>query len=206
MTLTVTEAVLLAIAPQAKRDLVAASAPAFARQCPLADMATPLRLAHFLGQLAHESQGFLRLEENLNYSATRLMQMWPARFPTLELAARYAHQPEKIANFVYGGRLGNVAPGDGWRYRGRGFIMTTGLENYDRTGARVRQNLVLFPELLLEPAIAVAASIDYWMNRGLNHLADADDIEEITHKISGAKTGIESRSLCVERAKKAFGV
>ena len=93
---------------------------------------TPLREAAFLAQTAHESQNFTRLVENLNYSAKRLTQVWPKRFPTLDKAQPYANNPEKLANFTYANRNGNgsEASGDGWKYRGRGFIQITGRANY----------------------------------------------------------------------------
>src|SRR5688572_5216436 len=92
---------------------------------------TPLRRAHFLAQVAHESGGFKRLVENLNYSADALVRTWPSRFDAAT-AKQYARQPERIANKVYAGRLGNgdETSGDGWRYRGRGYIQLTGQVNY----------------------------------------------------------------------------
>ena len=93
---------------------------------------TRLREAAFLSQIAHESQGLMRLEENLNYSAQRLRAVFPKRFPTDAIANAFARQPEKIANSIYANRIGNGPPesGDGFRYRGRGFIQITGKEGY----------------------------------------------------------------------------
>ena len=82
--------------------------------------------AHFVSQVLHESGGLRWLEENLNYSAARLVAVWPRRFPTEDRARPYARNPERLANNVYGGRMGNTEPGDGWRYRGRGLIQITG--------------------------------------------------------------------------------
>jgi putative chitinase len=97
---------------------------------------TPERMAAFLAQIAHESSEFRRLVESLNYTGSRLMKVWPKRFQTLEKANEYARQPEKLANYVYAKRLGNgdVASGDGWRYRGRGLIQLTGRANYQTAG------------------------------------------------------------------------
>src|SRR6185295_14923476 len=92
------------------------------------------RLQYFLAQLGHESNGLTNREENLNYSASRLMEIWPSRFPTLDVAQQYDHAPEKLANFVYGGRMGNNSNGDGFRYRGRGYIQLTGRETYREIG------------------------------------------------------------------------
>src|SRR5690554_2663020 len=83
-------------------------------------------VAMLMAQVGHESADLTRLEENLNYSAKRLMQVWPSRFPNSRIADRYARDPEMLANEVYGGRMGNDKNGDGWRYRGRGPIQLTG--------------------------------------------------------------------------------
>ena len=93
------------------------------------------RLQYFLAQLGHESNGLTHKEENLNYSAKRLTEIWPSRFPTLDSAKPFAFNPEKLANKVYGGRMGNTEPGDGYRYRGRGYIQLTGRETYTITGS-----------------------------------------------------------------------
>ena len=92
------------------------------------DISSPERAAGFLAQVAHESAEFQRLVERLSYSATRLMAVWPRRFPTLELARRYERQPERLASYVYANRIGNgdAASGDGWRFRGRGILQITG--------------------------------------------------------------------------------
>lgn len=88
-------------------------------------------LAYILATAHHETGArFAPVEENLNYSAKRLTQVWPKRFPTIAAAAPYANNPQALANKVYGGRLGNTAPDDGWRYRGRGLVQVTGKDNY----------------------------------------------------------------------------
>lgn len=97
----------------------------------------PNRLQFFLAQLGHESSGLTVDEENLDYSAARLMAVWPSRFPTLAAAQPYAHNPRALANKVYGGRLGNIGPDDGWKYRGRGYIQLTGRDAIARS-ARLR--------------------------------------------------------------------
>ncbi|KSV79535.1 lytic enzyme [Sinorhizobium sp. GW3] len=97
---------------------------------------TPLaHLAAILAEAHHETGGAMQpVSENLNYSAKRLTEVWPSRFPTLAAAAPYANNPQRLANKVYGGRLGNVDPGDGWLFRGRGLAQITGRENYARFG------------------------------------------------------------------------
>jgi len=107
---------------------------------PKYDIVTPKRLAAFLAQTAHESAGFTAVRENLNYSAQALMKTWPSRF-NATTAAAYARQPEKIANKVYANRMGNgdEASGDGWRYRGRGLIQTTGKANYTKLAQYIKK-------------------------------------------------------------------
>ena len=97
---------------------------------------TPTRQAAFIGQCQHESNNFRTLEENLHYSADVLMRVWPSRFPNIDVANKYANDPEKIANKVYGGRadLGNIEDGDGWKFHGRGVIQLTGRSNYTVCG------------------------------------------------------------------------
>lgn len=95
----------------------------------------PRWLAYIMATAHHETGArFAPVEENLNYTAKRLCQVWPSRFPNASAAAPYAGNPEKLANKVYGGRMGNVAPGDGWKYRGRGLVQITGKANYDKYG------------------------------------------------------------------------
>lgn len=164
---------------------------------------TPLRRAHFMAQLAHESAGFKRLVENLNYSAEALLRTWPSRF-TPESAKACARQPEKIANTVYAGRLGNDQPGDGWRYRGRGYIQLTGKANYAEFSQRVfgDDRLVHDPHQAAEPAVAMRIAGAYWVAKGLNTLADLDDLEAITRRINGGLHGLADRRRWLEHFKR----
>lgn len=144
--------------------------------------ATPARLAEWLGEMAHESDGFRALVENLRYgSAARIRAVWPTRFPTAASAAPFVRQPEKLANLVYAGRMGNGPPssGDGWRFRGRGIIHLTGRENYRRAG------LEATPDAAADPATAVRIACDYWTERALNTLADAGQSDAISARING---------------------
>ncbi|MNP38453.1 Chitinase class I [compost metagenome] len=147
-----------------------------------------LRAAAFLAQVGHESGHLRQLVENLNYSAKGLMATWPTRFDAT-LAAQYARQPERIAAAVYNGRMGNTAPGDGWRYRGRGLIQVTGKANYQNAGAALGLDLVAHPELLKQPGHAAMSAAWYWSANGLNELADAGQFEKITRKINGGLNG-----------------
>lgn len=154
-----------------------------------------LRFAAFAGQLAHESAEFTRLEENLNYSAERLMAVWPKRFPTLERAKAYARAPEKLANNVYANRMGNGSEesGDGWYYRGRGPLQLTGFDNHKKYGEIIGVDLVARPEKLLVPTIGIAAAGAFWQGHGLNTLADLEDHAAITQIINGGDLGLKQR-------------
>jgi putative chitinase len=109
----------------------------------------------FLGQVLHESGLLSRLEEDLNYSAQRLTQVWPNRFPDISAAQPYAHNPEALANNVYYKRLGNSERGDGWRYRGRGLIQVTGKSNYAAVCRATQLDCLNNPDLLAQPILLV---------------------------------------------------
>lgn len=172
------------------------------------------RMAAFLAQVAHESGQLTRLQENLNYSAKRLMQVWPKRFPTPEKAARYEKNPEKLANHVYAGRLGNgdEASGDGWCFRGRGLIQLTGRGNYRAAGRGIGLALEQQPGLLEQPEAAALSAAWFWESHGLNELADNrsndddnEDFKTITRRINGGTVGLKERLALWERAKQALG-
>ncbi len=171
---------------------------------------TPIRVAMFLAQIAHESQGFTRLEENLNYSAEALLATWPKRFTEAQ-AQSYARQPERIANRVYANRLGNgdEASGHGWRYRGRGLIQITGLDNYGFCGKALSPRpgyLVKNPEALLRTVYAAESAAWYWRAKNCNDPADAGSLEEVTRRINGGLNGLADRRVWWEKAQVAFGV
>ena len=160
-----------------------------------------MRLQYFLAQLGHESNGLTNREENLNYSASRLMEIWPGRFPTREIAEQYDRNPEKLANFVYGGRMGNVNPGDGYRYRGRGYIQLTGRETYREVGRIAGLDLEGHPELASKPENAVRIACAYWTWKGLNAACDVADFTGVTKKINGGTNGLEDRLDWLKKVK-----
>ena len=164
---------------------------------------TPNRQAAFIGQCGHESNNFRTLEENLHYSANALMRVWPSRFPDNDVAEKYANKPEKIANKVYSGRMGNTEDGDGWKYHGRGLIQLTGKDNYTRCGEALDIDLVNNPDMLLEPEFAAESAGWFWRKHGLNQLADLGDWVAITKRINGGIHGIDDR---VARTNKALAV
>jgi putative chitinase len=167
---------------------------------------TPLRLANWLGQLATESAGFQQTRENLNYSAERLMAVWPHRFPTLASAQNCAHNPDALAVRVYGARLGNLTPADAVAYVGRSYIMLTGRGSYALYSDKLGVDLIGHPDLAEEPATAARIAAFYWAGRSLNTLADRDDFLGITLAINGGVTGLGDRQRAVRAAKRAFGL
>ena len=161
---------------------------------------TPKRQACFIGQCMHESGGFKFLKENLNYSAKALMNTWPSRFPDTDTAEKYERQPEKIANKVYSGRMGNTEDGDGAKFIGRGLIQLTGKDNYKAFGEAIGEDLVANPQLVEEPRYAALSAGWFWNKRGLNALADAMDITTLTIRINGGKIGIDDRIAKINKA------
>ena len=164
------------------------------------------RCAAFIAQTCHESQEYKRLVENLNYSAQRLMAVWPKRFPSMSFAQGYDRKPEKIANYVYANRNGNGAPetGDGWLYRGRAIIGITGKANYEPCGHGIGLDLVSHPELLEQPVHAFRAGAWWWREHGLNALADANEFTEQTKTINGGLNGLAERKVYWSRAKQVL--
>lgn len=171
------------------------------------DIGTQRRQAMFLAQVGHESASLSRLEENLNYSAQRLQQVWPRRFPTIDDAHYYEHSPERLANLVYASRMGNGAyeSGDGYRYRGRGPIQITGADAYRQAGAALNLPLIEQPEMVLDTV--VGAQVAAWVFaiwKGCNPAADADDIDAVTRLINGGTVGLDDRIARYERALHAL--
>jgi putative chitinase len=169
---------------------------------------TPRCLAAFLGQCAVESGGFLGLEENLSYSAGRLCQVWPNRFPTTAAAEVCAFQPEALANQVYAGRMGNgdVLSGDGWQFRGRGLIQLSGRANYQRFAIDTKRSLDDAVQYASTRAGAAESAAWFWSANDLNQPASAWSIDLITRKINGGITGAAQRSQLCDAALQAIGV
>ena len=162
------------------------------------ELNTPLRLAHFLAQAGHESGGFKAVNENLNYGAKGLLGIFKKYFPTPEKAALYERKPEKIANLVYGGRMGNgpEGSGDGYRYRGRGYIQLTGKDNYKAFDQVVTENILENPDLVATKYPLMSAAWFFHKN-GLHKIADkgATDavVTEVTKRVNGGTIGLPDR-------------
>jgi len=162
------------------------------------ELNTPLRLAHFLAQAGHESGGFKALNENLNYGAKGLVTTFKKYFPTEDLAKQYERKPEKIANKVYGGRMGNglEVTGEGWKYRGRGYIQLTGKDNYKAFDAVITESIIDNPDLVATKYPLLSAAWFFHKN-GLHKLADggATDtvVTSITKRVNGGTIGLPDR-------------
>lgn len=160
---------------------------------------TPDRIASFLAQCGHESGGWSKFEENLNYGAAGLMVIFKKYFPSQELADQYARKPEKIANRVYCNRLGNgdEASGDGWKYRGRGPIQITGKANITAFAKKLVgdwQKVVDNPSLIsTDKQLALLSAIWFWDTNNLNKYADVKDINNMTRVINGGYNGLPER-------------
>ncbi|WP_439899615.1 glycoside hydrolase family 19 protein [Pseudomonas gingeri] len=191
---------------------------------------THVRIAAFLAQIAHESQEFTRVTENLNYSADGLANTWPSRFGALirpgkylkverpgvirgvmriapnELGLKLANKPEAIANSAYANRFGNgdEASGDGWRYRGAGLKQLTFAANHAEFGKAIGMALAKVPDYLRTPEGAALSAAWFWSTRKLNQLADVGKFTQITEVINGGQTGAESRQAYLVRAQKAL--
>jgi putative chitinase len=169
------------------------------------NISTTQRQASFIGQCQHESNNFRTLEENLHYSADGLMRTWPSRFPSRDVAEQFAQNPEKIANKVYAGRMGNTEDGDGWAYHGRGLIQLTGRDNYKNCGDALGLALLTNPELLAMPKGAALSAGWFWNKHGLNELADAQEYGQMTKRINGGTLGLDDRIAKITKAKQILG-
>jgi putative chitinase len=169
------------------------------------DISTSLRQAAFIGQCQHESNNFKTLEESLNYRPETLMKVWPSRFPDLQTADKYAHNPQLLANKVYAGRLGNNQENDGWNFHGRGLIQLTGRENYANCGSGLGVDLIGHPDWLLDPQYAALSAGWFWNKKGLNALADAQDYDTMTKRINGGLIGLDDRKAKIAKALSVLG-
>ena len=201
MTVQVTLAQIARLAPNARsgyREAFAAGQEVLDRH---QISASKLRVAHFMAQMLHESGGFTILFENLNYSAERLPKVWPSRFkPTgPKDPALYAYNPEKLANEVYGGRMSNDRPGDGFRYRGRGLLQLTGKDSYAEATGILRlsdgaaPDFVEQPDAVLDAQWCLKVAASEWSAKNCNEPADLDQINTVTRRINGGLIGLAER-------------
>jgi putative chitinase len=159
---------------------------------------TPLRLAHFLAQCGHESGGFKATQENLNYSASGLKGIFSKYFKEAGLAEQYQRNPQKIASRVYGGRMGNgpESTGEGYKFRGRGYIQLTGKDNYTAFGKAINEDMTANPDKVATHYPLLSAAW-FFSKNGLHKLADggATDavVTQITKRVNGGTIGLPDR-------------
>jgi predicted chitinase len=167
---------------------------------------TPERRAAFLAQISVESNQLQDTVENLNYTARRLQQVWPRRFPTAAAAAPFAHNPEALGNHVYADRLGNgnEASGDGYRFRGRGLMQVTGRANYRAVGFENN------PEALSNPTTAANTAAAFWQRNGLNgqttDVLGRAQFDAVSRTVNGGNVGMQDRWEAYRRACSALGL
>ena len=159
---------------------------------------TPLRLAHFLAQCGHESGNFRLTQENLNYGTKGLLGLFKKYFKDEAKAKLYERKPEKIANLIYGGRMGNgvETTGEGWKFHGRGYIQLTGKDNYTAFGKAISVDICANPDLVATQ-YALASAAWFWSKNGLNTIADLGATDEvvtkITKRVNGGTIGLADR-------------
>jgi putative chitinase len=201
----VTDLVSRAITAVAPHADVAKWASALTPFMTASGITTPRRIAAFVGQVAWESTQFTQIEENLNYSADRLMAVWPTRFPTSESSKVCAHNPERLANLVYANRMGNgnYTTGDGYRYRGAGLIQLTGHDNHAKFAAAAKQAPATVGDYLRTSRGAAQSAVWFWQTKGLNRPADLWLLTQLTSMINGGTDGLSQRIAFCNAALKA---
>ena len=208
-----TRAQVVELAPNARSAYLTAFDHADADLAPFGVNRSKLRLAHFLAQVCHETDGLSIRVESMNYSAARLAVVWPSRFKDPKIAAKYAHDPRALAEKTYGGRMGNgpEGTGDGWAFIGRGLLQITGREAYEKYGKALGIDLAGQPDLAFSAEWSLKIAAAEWAaskrnGKTCNEMADADDVEGITRAINGGLIGFESRKEWLRKAKKRLGV
>jgi putative chitinase len=168
---------------------------------------SPVQQAAWLGQCGHECNNFRVLEENLNYRAATLLKLFPLTAKrawgfTPESAAQYERQPVKIANRIYGSRMGNrdEASGDGFLYRGSGYLQLTGAANFFHAGKALGEDFVRNPDLVRTPKYASLTAGWFWQTHNLNQYADKEDWLMLTKRINGGTIGLEDRKKHIAHA------
>lgn len=184
---------------------------ALSKLLPDYEINTPQRIAAFIAQCAHESGGFMVLQENLNYRPATLRKIFPKYFPDDAIANDYCSRPNKqeaIANKVYANRMGNgdEASGDGYRYRGRGLIQLTGKDNYTFFAGSLGITVEEAAEYMATFEGACQSACFFWEQNKLNQWADKNDIVTLTKRINGGTIGLDDRIKHYEHALHVLGV
>ena len=200
----ITERLMRQLVPAIGPDNAANWARALSDACVPAGITTRRQVNHWLAQLAHESAGFTRFEENLSYSAARMVAVWPSRFPNAAAAKPFARNPQALANRVYNGRMGNRAGSDdGWYFRGRGPKQLTGRDNYTAfqrwlTANGLQHDVIRNPALVTTPTVGALSAAWFWNANGLNrvlgeHASETAAVEAVTRRINGGTVGLADR-------------
>ena len=208
--MVVTQAQLLRAIPETYKPRLDEFVASFNQYAIPFGIDTPKRVVMYLAEVFHETGYLKSTEENMNYSAQRLMQVFPRYFKSMEQALSYAHEPERIANRVYGGRMGNgnEASGDGWKYRGRGFIGLTGRETYQRYADSewCVGDVMSSPDMIAKFPENQKSAMWFWQTHNLNECADRCDIDKCSRIINGGTIGLANRKFLYRRFCKEFGV
>lgn len=187
--------------PGLRAGIIASAPVVFARY----GITTPLLAAHVMAQISHECGAGHDVVENLNYTAGRMMQVWPSRFPTMASAQPYAGNPRALANKVYNGRMGNAAGSDdGWNFRGRGASQTTGRDGYERVKKATGIDVVGHPDYLIDPNYFLLCGVSDFVNCGCLPFAKADDVLGVTRKLNGGTVGLAERKIWLAKWKSAL--
>jgi putative chitinase len=185
------------------RDGIAASAKGVFQKYGIDN---PLLVAHVMAQISHECGAGHDVVENLSYTAGRMMQVWPSRFPTLGGAEPFAGNPRALANKVYNGRMGNAAGSeDGWNFRGRGAAQTTGREGYARLAKATGLDLLNHPDLVNDPQRFLECGVADFILCGCLPFAKADDVLNVTRRLNGGTVGLAQRQIWLAKWKAALG-
>ena len=188
--------------PGLRAGMAATAGEVFARF----EATSPLLVAHIMAQISHECGAGRDVVESLNYTASRMMQVWPSRFKTLASTSGYAQNPRALANKVYNGRMGNRAGSDdGWNFRGRGGAQTTGREGYERLAKLTGLDVVNNPDLVLDPQHFLLCAVADFVACGCMPFAEADDVVRVTRRLNGGAIGLAERKAWLAQWKAALG-
>ena len=206
-----TAARIKAICPAAASTIIEALVTDAPMEFAKAELTTRVAIAHFIGQIAAETYGLGRLDENLHYTTTKqLIAVFGTKlFPSTAFATGYLKSPEKLANYVYAGRNGNENPDDGWVYRGSGLIQLTGRGNFRSSGHLLGMPLEDNPELCRTADSALAIALAYWRLNKISDVATGTDdnaVKAVTKRINPALQGLADRLVYFKRALKVLVV
>ncbi len=200
----ITRADLARLAPHAAAHIVAAIVDHVDIVLPRYGLATAARLPDFMAHVLVESAYLTRLSEDLDYTAARLLQVWPSHFKDVAAAAPYAHQPEKLADLVYGGRMGNIGPDDGWLNRGQGLLEETGHDNLQTLALHMRVGLEAARAGLTSDAGMLEAAAAVYVMLGAPAYADTGDIVGSTRCVNGGLNGLADRRAALALCRKVW--